>query len=249
MSKRKKTVDADKDLKKYPFLTDKGVQIIRRCTTPRTAIGLGMYASYKDYGEVSWKIGYGSLKLGKRLVGAFEKATQRQIDDQLAEDLKEFSIAVSEYVFVPLNSNRKAAILSFANSLGLIGFKNSRLLELINTLAPKTEIIREWSPYINTIWRSGGDSMINRRRIELDTFYAAGKEIPTHLPHKCGLKFCLLNVSETFNGAPNQIRAVEYLEKKINEWDPSGEVIRRFARYWDEKPSGLASPQRLKNNF
>ena len=60
-----------------------------------------MYASYKDYGEVSWKIGYGSLKLGKRLVGAFEKATQRQIDDQLAEDLKEFSIAVSEYVFVP----------------------------------------------------------------------------------------------------------------------------------------------------
>ena len=233
----------------YPFLTDKGIQLIKRYTEPRTSIGLGKYASYKDYGEEHWRIGYGSKKLGKKWVGYFEKATKEQIDKQLVEDLKEFSKLVEQYVFVPLNDNRKAAVLSFAHSLGIASFKECRLLELINSLAPKKEIIREWSPYINCIWRSGGDKMVNRRRVELDTYLAPDAEIPTLMPHKCETQICLLNLAETFNGSPTQIRAIEYLEKKIVAWDPSGQVIRRFFRYWNETPSGLASPPRPKNNL
>jgi hypothetical protein len=116
-------------------------------------------------------------------------------------------------------------------------------------LASKTEIIREWSPYINTFWRSGGERFIERRRTELNIYLAADLQIPTYIEHKCKAKQCLLNLSETYTGAPNQIRAIEYLEKKLNEWDPTGEVQRRFFRYWSEKPSGLGSPPRSGKSF
>jgi hypothetical protein len=145
---------------------------------------------------------------------------------------------------VPLNGNQKSALLSFAHNLGISSFKQCKLLELINSLAPKKEIIREWSPYINTLWRSAGETMIERRRVELDLYLAPDKEIPTQIQHKCATKICLLNLAETYNGCPAQIKAIEYLERKMVEWDPSGETLRRFFRYWSEKPSGLGSPPR-----
>ena len=117
------------------------------------------------------------------------------------------------------NRARKGAVLSFAHSIGLLAFKNSRLLELINRHASKTEIIKEWSPYINRYWLSGGDGMRDRRRAELDLF-SADKKIPTFTKHKCHTPVCLLNLPDTYTGAPNQVKAVEYLEKKLNEWDP-----------------------------
>lgn len=232
------------DLSDYPFLTERGIELIRRYTAPRTDIGMGRYASYKDYGEDIWRIGYGSKKLGKRWVGAMEKASKEEIETQLIEDLKEFSVEVAQYVHVPLNPNKKAALLSFAHSVGLASFKECRLLALINGLSRRSEIIREWSPFINTLWKSGGEYFVQRRRVELDTYLTADKEIPTFTPHKCTVNQCLLNIPETYNGAPNQIKAIEYLEKKFNEWDPTGESLRRFFRYWTEKPSGLGSPPR-----
>ncbi len=249
MASKKNSQPPEEKEQDFPFLTEKGILLIKRYTTPRTAIGLGRYASYKDYGEDHWKIGYGSKKLGKRWVGYLEKASQEQIDEQLVQDLKEFSKLVEQYVFVQLNDNRKAAILSFAHSLGIASFKECKLLELINSLASKKEIIREWSPYINRIWQSGGDKLINRRRVELDMYLAPSAEIPTLIPHNCELPICLLNLPETFNGSPTQIKAIEYLERKIATWDPSGQVMRRFFRYWSETPSGLGSPPRPKNNL
>ena len=137
--------------KEHPFLTRKGINLIKAHSLPRTHIGMGRYASYKDYGEDIWRIGYGSKKLGKRWIAATDKVTEEEIDIQLEEDLKEFSDLVSHYVLVPLNINRKAALLSFAHSIGISSFKTCRLLELINTSANKTKIIQEWSPYINRI--------------------------------------------------------------------------------------------------
>ena len=209
---------------------------------PRTNIGMGRYASYKEYGEDIWRIGYGSKKLGKRWLSSTDKATEEEIDLQLEEDLKEFSDLVANYIFVPLNTNRKAALLSFAYSIGICSFKTCRLLELINSSAGKTKIIREWSPYINQIWLSGGDLMRDRRRVELDTYYSADKELPTLVPPRCRVKRCLLNLPEPYTGVPNQLKAIEYLEKKLAEWDPSGEVLRQFFRYWTQKPTGLGSP-------
>jgi len=247
LSSHKKQKSPDK-WKDHPFLTRKGINLIKSHSLPRTFIGMGRYASYKDYGEDIWRIGYGSKRLGKRWISATDKATQEEIDIQLEEDLKEFSDLVSQYVFVPLNTNRKAAVLSFAHSIGIGSLKTCRLLELINGSASKNNIIKEWSPYINRIWLSGGDLMRDRRRVELDTYFTADKDIPTLVPHRCRVKRCLLNLPETYTGAPNQVKAIEYLEKKFLEWDPSGESLRRFFRYWTQKPSGLGSPPRQARN-
>jgi len=228
----------------YPFLTSRGIELIQRHTIPRTNLGMGRFGSYKDYGEDIWRIGYGSKKINRHWVGFQEYATLQQVENQLVEDLKEFSREIESYVFVRLNKNKKAALLSFAHNVGICGFKNSKLLELINKHASKAEIIGEWSPYINKIWISGGESIVNRRRAELDTFLAADKEISTFTVHNCRLKTCLLNLPETYNGCSNQIRAIEYLEGKLVGWDPSGNALKHFFRLWNEKPSGLASPPR-----
>jgi len=235
MSRKPQQADAD-DWKAYPFLTKKGVEIIRRHTLPRTNIGMGRYSSYKEYGEDFWRIGYGSKRIGKRMVGCYDKASQEQIDKQLVEDLKEFSLQVAPYIFVPLNNNKKAALLSFAHNIGIPSFKECRLLKLINSYAPKSAVIKEWSPFINTIWRSGGEHIINRRRVELNTYLSPDEEMVAMVRHSCSVKHCLLNLPETWNGSPTQVKAIEYLEKKILNWDPSGEVLRRFFRYWSEKP-------------
>ena len=246
MSRKKK--QSREDRLKYPFFTDKGFDLIKRTTHPRTDLGMGRYASYKDYGDTIWYIGYGSTTLNGRELLASDKATTEEIEKQFEEDLKEFSNLVKEYVFVPLNSNRKAALLSFAYSIGISSFKTCRLLELINESASKNKLIREWSPYINRLWQSGGELMIDKRRLELDTYFAASKEIPTLFPHRCQSKKCLLNLVETYNGAPNQLKAIEYLERKLLILDPSGQVLKRFFRYWSQKPTGLGSLPRQDQN-
>ena len=232
-----KKVKLKEKWKEHPFLTRKGINLIKRFQPARTNLSMGRYAAYKDYGEDIWRIGYGSKKLGKSWLGPNDIATEEEIEIQLEEDLKEFSDLVSKYVFVPLNRNRKAAILSFAFSIGISSLKTCRLLELINTYATKTAIIREWSPYINRLWCSGGDLIVDQ----------PDKTIPTFVPHRCHAKRCLLNLPETYTGAPNQLKAIEYLEKKLNLWDPSGEVVRRFFRYWTEKPRSLGSPKRQQD--
>ena len=204
------------------------------------------YAAYKDFGESNWKIGYGSEIINNHTLGPDDKASQDDIDKQFYEDLKVFSNEVQKYVFVNLNKSKKAALLSFAHSIGICSFKSCKLLELINSYASKSKIIKEWSPYINHIWMSGGDLMTSRRRSELDMYFAPDKEIPTFYRHKCHAKVCLLNIAETYNGSATQIKGIEYLEKKIKELDPSGEVLRQFFRYWNRTPSGLGSPLRRK---
>ena len=230
----------------YPFFSEKGYELTKKYTSSRTYVGLDTYASYKDFGESTWKIGYGSDQLNGHYLNSKDRATQEEIDKQFYYDLKEFSNKLKDYVFVSLNNNRKAALLSFAHSIGIQSFKKCKLLDLINSYASKIKIIKEWSPYINTYWMSGGDEMIERRRVELDMYFAADKEIPTFYKHTCHTKICLLNLVETYNGTANQIKGIEYLEEKFKQLDPSGKILRQFFRYWNEKPSGLGSPKRAK---
>ena len=236
------------DWKEYPFLTEKGLKLIRMYNTPHTAIGMGMFASYKNFGENFWRIGYESKTLKGRVLGSREKVTREEIEEQLVEDLKIFSKEVSQYVLIQTNKNRRAALLSFAYSLGLPAFKNCRLLNLINNYSTKTEIIREWSPYINRYWLSGGETIKDMRRTELDLYFSPDKEIPTLYPHKCKAKYCLLNLVDTYRGTPEQIKAIEYLERKFKEWDPSGESLRWFYRSWSQSPKSLGSQQRQGGN-
>ena len=231
---------------RYSLFTEKGYKLTKKYTIPRTYLGMGKYAAYKDFGEDLWKIGYGSEVINEHYLNANDRASQEEIDKQFYIDLKNFSKKAENYIFFNLNKNKRAAILSFAHSIGLTSFKSCRLLELINSYGTKNKIIKEWSPYINRIWMSGGDLMASRRRSELDMYFAADKEIPTFYRHTCHAEVCLLNIAETYNGSATQVKGIEYLEKKLKELDPSGEILRKFFRYWNSTPSGLGSPLRRK---
>jgi hypothetical protein len=69
--------------------------------------------------------------------------------------------------------------------------------------------------------------------------------MPLFIEHKCPLKYCLLNIADNYKGTPNQIKAIEYLERKVQDWDPTEEVVRRFFRYWNQDQGGLGSPKNL----
>jgi len=229
------------DKPKSSFLNETGIKIVQTYTIPRTYNGFGEFSPYKtEAGE--WLIGYGSKKIFGRTISPFISATKKEIEEQLVKDLEKLAVQVEQYVHMPLNAKKKGAVLSYAHSIGLAAFKECKLLELINTRGSKDLIIREWSPYIN---RKDfyPERLRERRRVELNTFVAPDAEVPLLSPHKCRLKKCLLNIGESYQGTPNQVKAIEYLEEKIKNWDKSGEVIRRFFRLWEKEQGGLGSPK------
>ena len=68
--------------KDFPFLTQRGIDLIKRYTVPRTDLGMGRFAAYKEYGELDWRIGYGSKSLGRlKHLGCTDRAT-KDIDYQ-----------------------------------------------------------------------------------------------------------------------------------------------------------------------
>ena len=176
----------------------------------------------------------------------FTRATEKEIIEQLIKDLEEFAIKIQHYVVMPTAPKKRAALLSYAHSVGLANFKECQLLKLINKRASKNAIIKEWSPFINPAYRGTNPFLKERRRVELNTYLAPDDQVPLFTEHKCILKHCLLNIGESYMGTPNQIKAIEYLERKVLEWDPTGETVRRFFRYWNQEQGGLGSPKNLQ---
>ena len=72
---------------KYSFFSEKGYKLTKSFTTARTFLGLDKYASYKDFGEESWKIGYGIKEIQGHALTSKYKATQKEIDKQFFLDL------------------------------------------------------------------------------------------------------------------------------------------------------------------
>lgn len=231
------------DEKVSSFLNAVGIELIKTYTPARVYNGFGRFSPYRtESGE--YCIGYGSKEIfGKTLTFGFS-VTREEIEDQLIKDLKPFAAHVEHYVLMPLNAKKKGAVLSYAHSIGLARFKESRLLELINKRANKNEIIREWSPYINRK-EFYPESLRERRRVELNTYMAPDAEVPLLFKHNCLMKQCLANLGESYQGTPTQMKAIEYLERKIFAWDTTGEVMRRFWRLWNQEQGGLGSPKNL----
>lgn len=207
---------------------------MRRYSPCRIHIGFEEYASYKLHKEEGpWLIGYGSHRLRGRGILPFSRASREQVEDQLWEDLEAFATLVDNVVYMPLNEKKKAAVLSYAQSIGIIQFKNCKLLELINSRAHRSQIIREWSPFTKKNYLSN-PGLVDRRRAELDVYLQSDKEVPLLVEHKCKLPRCLLNIATSFNGSPQQVKAIEFLEKEINKADPNGKIIDKFFTMWTE---------------
>lgn len=240
------TQDQSKSRKKYknPFVSDYAIRLIQWYTIARTKIGSGDFVGYRDeFGE--YKIGYGSNRMRGRVVHFTTKATQEEINTQLVLDLEALGEKLSDIIIMPLNEKKRAAILSYAHSIGFPAFKQCKLLELINKKVSRSTIIKEWSPHINPKYREASLFLRQRRRVELNLYVAPDEQIPLFLKHDCQMKQCLLNIHESFLGTPSQIKAIEYLERKISEWDANGEVMRRFNLLWNQVPAGLDSPRSL----
>lgn len=231
------------DEKVSPFLNEVGIELIKRYTPARVYNGFGRFSPYKtEFGE--YCVGYGSKEMFGKAVFVGTSVTKKEIEDQLLKDLKPFAKLVEHYVLMPLNEKKRGALLSYAHSIGLAKFKECRLLELINSRASKIEIIKEWSPYIN---RKDfyPENLRDRRRTELNTYVAPDSEVPLLFKHNCLMKQCLANLGESYQGTPTQMKAIEYLERKIVAWDKTGEVMRRFWRLWNQEQGCLGSPKNL----
>lgn len=225
------------------FFTDEGVRLIRWHTAPRIYNGFGRFSPYlTESGE--YLIGYGSKELFGRPLSPFVCGTKEEIEKQFLIDLKNFALMVEHYVQMPLNEKKRSAVLSYAHSIGLPAFKECKLLKLINSRASKAEIIKEWSPYINRK-DYNPENIRRRRREELHTYMAPDKEVPLLFKHNCKLKNCLATLCDDYQGTPNQLKAIEYLESKIKDWDANGSVMKRFYRLWSQEQGGLGSPKNL----
>ena len=84
----------------YSLFTEKGYQLTKKYTVPRTYLGMGRYAAYKDFGESTWKIGFGSETIDNHYLDSKDKASQEEIDKQFYEDLKAFAKEAEKYIFV-----------------------------------------------------------------------------------------------------------------------------------------------------
>ena len=227
------------------FLNQYGIDLIAKYSSVRLKVGKDQYRAYRHEFEKEWRIGYDSARMFNRPVSVGLRADYDDCYKQLIEDLKPLAELVEHYVVMPLNESKRGAVLSYAHSIGLCNFKECALLKLINERASKNNIIREWSPYINHRYIGVASQLKERRKAELNVYLAPHKEVPTLVPHNCQAKQCFLNLAETYQGTQQQIKAIEYLEKKLIGWDSSGEVQRRFWLLWNQKPGGLDSPRSL----
>jgi GH24 family phage-related lysozyme (muramidase) len=217
------------------FYTEYAFELVRRYTPCRIHVGFERYSSYKATEEDGpWLIGYGSKKLGRHTVTPFTKASRKEVEEQLSRDLEIFAEYVGDLVYMPLNEKKKGAVVSYAESVGLSYFKDCKLLSLINKGATKTEIIREWSPFIKKYSQSD-QNYVDRRRTELDLFLQNDIEVPLLVEHKCVLPQCLLNIAVNYCGTPQQVAAIEYLENELVKLNPGGEIVDKFFKMWNQK--------------
>ncbi|MBX4336391.1 lysozyme [Bartonella raoultii] len=89
--------------------------------------------AYKDTIGV-WTIGYGHTSAaGKPFVHKGMTITEKQAEELLCKDLRQFENTVAKAVTVSLNSWQFAALVSFCYNVGTTAFCNSTLLKKLNT--------------------------------------------------------------------------------------------------------------------
>jgi lysozyme len=59
--------------------------------------------------------------------------TDEQIEDALRDDVQEAEDCVNKYVTVPLTQNQFDALVSFVFNVGVMAFRKSTLLRILNT--------------------------------------------------------------------------------------------------------------------
>ncbi|WP_455480556.1 lysozyme [Bartonella sp. B12(2025)] len=89
-------------------------------------------SAYKDTTGV-WTIGYGHTSAsGKPFVHKGMAITEKQAEELLCQDLRQFENTVEQAVIVSLNHYQFTALVSFCYNVGIEAFCNSTLLKKLN---------------------------------------------------------------------------------------------------------------------
>jgi len=114
-------------------------------------------------------IGIGHLILPTEVWMKTATLTDAQIYDLLAKDIRRFEIAVSNAITVPLCESQFDALVIFAFNIGTGAFRDSTLVQRINSGASPDEIAYQWKR-----WNKAGgqvtQGLSNRRQAEVDLY-------------------------------------------------------------------------------
>lgn len=92
--------------------------------------------------------------------------TNQQIDDALKDDLQEAEECINKYVTVPLTQNQFDALVSFVFNIGVMAFRRSTCLKLLN------ERLYDMVPNAMMMWNKPPE-IVGRRKSEAEQFASA----------------------------------------------------------------------------
>jgi lysozyme len=97
--------------------------------------------SYQDSAGV-WTIGWGSIWHYdlKRRVQPGDRITEEKATEWMKKEISSLQNKIKPFIKVPVNSNEEAALISLSYNIGPGAFRDSTLLRLLNTGAPRTQV-------------------------------------------------------------------------------------------------------------
>lgn len=133
-------------------------------------------SAYKDTAGV-WTIGFGSTwNYDKnRPVRSDDIIDEQTAVTWMRKEMQSKLDSVKKLIKVKVNANEEAAILSLSYNIGLGALKISKLLELLNSNAPRLQVADQflvWNKYTDPVTKQKviSNGLNNRRRDERDLF-------------------------------------------------------------------------------
>lgn len=117
-----------------------------------------------------WTIGYGSTRIGNRMVNSNDVITAASAELLLVNDLITFETGLLRLLTVKLTQNQFDALVSFVYNVGLGSFRNSTLRRLINSNPNDINIRAQFLRWN----RAGGkvlNGLVRRREAEAALYF------------------------------------------------------------------------------
>lgn len=130
--------------------------------------------AYQDERGI-WTIGYGSTwnHIAGRKVQQGDTITEKTAIEWIRKDMSNTAKKIDEFVKIPINSNQRDSLTSFAYNIGVNAFANSTLLKLLNAGKPKEEVAKQLLRW-NKVKKDGvyvvSNGLTNRRQKEYELF-------------------------------------------------------------------------------
>lgn len=142
-------------------ISTKGIELLKKLEGERLT-------AYRDTGN-KWTIGVGHLIQAheRYLLGGID---QNKSTELLRNDLSLSITAVNDSIKIPLLQSQIDALIILAFNIGNSAFKNSQLVQMINSGRPGNEIFSRWVTHYVTAGGIKSEGLETRRKIEASLF-------------------------------------------------------------------------------